>query len=86
MRRDSNFERMMVLIMLLGIIGSFIAGEMGAVTGVLMGIAVGIALWHRHKWKSIPLYDDRGKPVMMMKVCEICKETEFDGWFQREEN
>lgn len=86
MRRNSNFERMMIEIMLGGVVGHFIAGELGAFIGILLSLGFGLALWHKHDWKSIPLYDDRGKPVMMMKVCETCKETEFDGWFQREEN
>jgi len=77
---------MMMLIMFIGCAGAYLGGEIGALIGCLVGLGIGIACWHTHDWKHVPLYDDRGKPVMMIKVCETCKETEFDAWFEREEN
>jgi len=84
-KKIDNFVRTMMLITFLGYGGAFIGGEIGALIGCLAGLGLGILSWHKHDWKRVPLYDDRGK-LMMIKICETCKETEFDGWFEREEN
>jgi len=75
----------MVLITFIGYAGAFLVGEIGALIGCLIGLGLGIFSWHKHDWSYVPIYDNRDKPVMMLKICETCNETEFDSWFKREE-
>ena len=91
MRRDGNFPRTIMTMVFLGIIGSHVAGlvsshflEVGAFIGCLLGLGLGIIVWHMHNWQRQALYDARGEPVVMLKVCE-CGKIEFDGWFERKE-
>ena len=79
--RYGNFQRTMMFLLFSGIIGSYVAGEIGALIGCLLGVGLGIIVWHRHNWQRQALYDTQGKPVLMLKICE-CGEIEFDGWFK----
>ncbi|MBA7700269.1 hypothetical protein ES703_108980 [subsurface metagenome] len=79
---SSNFDRTMALIIVFGIAGAFMAGEVGALTGCILGIGLGILLWHKHDWQKQPLYDAAGEPMVLLKFCE-CGETQFNGWFAK---
>ena len=79
---NSNFDRVMMLCLVFGVGGAYIAGEVGALIGCILAIGLGIAVWHKHDWQSQAIYDADGEPVAMLKFCE-CGETEFDGWIER---
>jgi len=81
-RRNSNFDRIMMLCLIFGAAGAFMAGPAGALAGCIVGISLSMFLWHKHDWQKQPLYDAAGEPMIMLKFCE-CGETRFDGWFER---
>lgn len=99
MSRTRLFDSVAALVLIFGVIGSYLGGWVGgfigypegAVVGALVGCVVaggiGLSAWekrHRHNWQRGAVYDNKGKPRFMIKFCE-CGEICFDGLFSKEE-